>query len=434
MSLPNKVNDFLSKDKSLSFNADDNCEFNPSPEQVNKEMEKSFSDLSSISKEILKDDIKEEIPVNIELTNLEKEIPKEDERKKRKRRTKEDLDKTPLYIFDCFYCAKEKTAFKILSNKKLDEFYSLTVSKQDYSEINDLVNFKNIILPSKKLKYYNSLIHNLEFVNTLYNQTQSETIIKNKSEENEQEGYRPQIRNKELFSRICVKKNLVNKENLILFKKKSSKTEKNKLQNFDITDIKFVGFETDFINKENEFFDKNEVINNQSNNLENSSKILSKIENKRVKFSDISFESQFHDIYNPRYSSDESKENINFSINISNFSSNVLNNARQNNLINNNLKTGVSNSEILSPDNISIINKSDNQQEANYNKSSQSYICYSHINKFSLPNNLVNINCSEFKSYNDSKNNSHILINDRKFIIEDNSLSKTSSKKSLLSR
>jgi len=415
----------------MSFNADDNCEFDPIPEQVNQELEKSFSDLSSISKEIIKDDMKEEIPVNIELSNPEKETPKI-EKKEKKRRTKEDLDKTPLYIFDCIFCAKEKTAFKILSTKILDEFYSLSVSKQDYLEISDLVNFKNIILPSKKLKYYNSLLKNLEFVNTLYTQTQSETIMKNKFEENGQEGYRPQIRNKELFSRICVKKNLVNKENLILFKKRSSKAEKNKLQNFDITDIKFVGFETDFINKENEFFDKNDVNNNQSNNLDNSSKILSKLENKRVKFTDISFESQIHDIYNPKYSSDESKENLNFSINISNFSSQVLNNARQNNLINNNLKTGVSNSEILSPENISIINKSDNQQEANYNKASQSYICYSHINKFSLPNNLININCSEFKSYNDSKNNSHILINDKKFIIDDNSLSKTSSKKSII--
>ena len=411
----------------MSFNADDNSEFDPIPEQVNKEMENSFSDLSSISNEIIKNDIKEEVPVNMEFSNNEKGINK----KEKKRRTKEDLNKTPLYIFDCIFCANENTAFKILSANKLYDNYSLSVSKQDYLEINDLINYKNIILPSKKIRYYNSLLNNNELVNTLYKVSHSETIIKNKIEENFSEEYRPQLSNKELFSRICVKKNLINKENLILFKKRSSKTEKNKIQNFDLTDIKFNGYETDFLNKDNEFFEKNDV-NNNSNNLDTSSKILSRLENKRVKFSDISFESQVHDIYNPKYSSDESKENINFSINISNFSSNVLNNTRQNNLINNNLKTGVSNSEILSPENISIINKSDNQQEQNYNKGSQSHICYSHINKFSFPNAILNYNCSEFKSNNDSKNNSHILINDKKVIIDDISLSKTNSKKKMI--
>ena len=61
----------------------------------------SFSDLSSISgKSIEIKEKKVEIQKEIIVVNLE--APK---RKQKKKRTKQDLDKTPLYLFGCIYCA-----------------------------------------------------------------------------------------------------------------------------------------------------------------------------------------------------------------------------------------------------------------------------------------------------------------------------------------
>ena len=229
--------------------------------------------------------------------------------------------------------------------------------------------------------------------------------------------YKPVIKNSELIKISMKIKN--NKDNLILSKKKSSQKEKEMNQYLELTHTKFLGFDSDI--NENEIY-----YNERAKDSVDSSRILTRIDQKKIKFADISFESQVHDIYKPKYSSDESKENINFSINTSNFSSNMFNCTRQNNMLNNNLKTGVSNSEILSPENISVINKSDNLQDAN-NKNSQSLICFSHINKFSFLNSAI-INNSDFKSNTDSKNNSHILINDKKLMIDDNFMSKSTSK------
>ena len=131
----------------MSFNNEDNDEFNELIDKRN--LDNSFSDLSSISNQSMIEIIKEDLVENIKLTP---EKPK----KEKKKRKKEDLNKTPLYIFDCVFCANEKAAFKILSANKLYDNYNLCYSRHDYHDINDLVNFKKIVSPSKKLRYYNS--------------------------------------------------------------------------------------------------------------------------------------------------------------------------------------------------------------------------------------------------------------------------------------
>ena len=398
----------------MSFNNEEIDDFNNLLEQDRRDFENSFSDLSSISNESSKTSKKKDFQLNIKFTP--EKLPK----KEKKKRKKEDLNKTPLYIFDCVFCANEKTAFNILSSNKLYERYNLSLSRHDYHEINELIRFKKISNPSNKLKLFHCKIQNLEILKHYYRTDEAQSLLRLKI--NNEDDYKPIIKNKTLVNKISEIKNAQNKLNIIVKKKESTKEEDYLKENSGLPISNFNGFETNFKHKDHEIFYVNQV--EQAKDSLDSSRILTKLDQKRVKLTDISFDSQIHDIYNPKFSSDESKENINFSINISNFSSNVFN-TRQNNMINNNLP-GVSNSEILSPDNISVINKSDNLQDQ-LNKNSNSLICYSHINKFSLPNSALS-NYSEFKSYNDSKNNSHILVSDKKLIIEDNYFSKSTSK------
>ena len=392
-----------------------------------KKMNNSFSDLSSISGKSInvreeKVEIQENVILNLDAPQM----------KQKKKRTKEDLDKTPLYIFECIFCANEKESFKYFSSLKIHETYQNFMSPQDYNELSQLANFKNLET-NKKIKFIYNKIQNLDLIKHFYSKNETvemrnKFVLDKNIYENKKNKFVPKLNNKiveNIKSKNKIAKIIIENQFLNNF------NNNNEL----LLDIKFGGLEPGFLIKEQfGFSSKNSkteiplIISKDSD----SSRILTRIDNKKVKLTDLSFESQVHDIYNPKYSSDESKENINLSINISNFSSNVLNYTRPQNIINNNLKTGNSNSEILSPENISLINKSDNLhqivEDQNFNKNSISLICYSHINKFSLPSSAFNNNNSYLKSNNDSKNNSHMAINDKIFIIEDNSLSQKSSK------
>ena len=78
----------------MSFNNEENDEFNEIIDKRN--LDNSFSDLSSISNQSMKEIIKEDLFENIKLTS---EKPK----KEKKKRRKEDLNNTHLYIYSIVF-------------------------------------------------------------------------------------------------------------------------------------------------------------------------------------------------------------------------------------------------------------------------------------------------------------------------------------------
>ena len=64
---------------------------------------------------------------------------------KLKKRTKEDLNNTPLPIFDCLYCTNEKIVFQHFINEKLSKKYLLQTSIYDLNDLDKLICNKRMI-------------------------------------------------------------------------------------------------------------------------------------------------------------------------------------------------------------------------------------------------------------------------------------------------
>jgi len=89
----------------------------------------------------------------------------DDENKKIKKRTKDDLNNTPLPIFECLYCTNEKIVFRHFINEILSDKYLLQTSIYDMNDLDKLILNKRLInRDDKNDKLLNLVIKNTEYI------------------------------------------------------------------------------------------------------------------------------------------------------------------------------------------------------------------------------------------------------------------------------
>ena len=89
----------------------------------------------------------------------------DDENKKIKKRTKDDLNNTPLPIFECLYCTNEKIVFGHFINETLSKKYLLQTSIYDMNDLDKLILNKRLInKDDKNEKLLNLVIKNTEYI------------------------------------------------------------------------------------------------------------------------------------------------------------------------------------------------------------------------------------------------------------------------------
>ena len=105
--------------------------------------------------------------IQIDLNNQNNNIINiNDENKKSKKiRTKDDLNNTPLPIFECLYCTNEKIVFKHFSNEILSNKYLLQTPVYDINDLNKLILNKRLInKDDRNEKLLNIIIKNTEYI------------------------------------------------------------------------------------------------------------------------------------------------------------------------------------------------------------------------------------------------------------------------------
>lgn len=101
----------------------------------------------------------------------------------RKKRKKEDLDKTPLPLFDCIYCSNEKVVFQHMVRENISKEYLYMCSKYDSIKINYIlsnplsINYDNVSNYNSN-NLMNMIIYYTENLNTYYNSNQSLQLLK----------------------------------------------------------------------------------------------------------------------------------------------------------------------------------------------------------------------------------------------------------------
>ena len=135
---------------------DDKDNINSNIYNAEKSFEESLENFSKINMEDA------EIQ-NETLTNKEND---EDKKKTKKKRTKEDLDNTPIPIFECLYCTNEKVVFQHFINEILSEKYLLQTSIYDINDLNKIILNKRLITnkEDKNEKLLTLLIKNTEYL------------------------------------------------------------------------------------------------------------------------------------------------------------------------------------------------------------------------------------------------------------------------------
>ena len=129
----------------------------------------------------------EQLDTNNEINNDNKIL--------KKKRTKEDLNNTPLPLFDCLYCANEKIVFRHFINKKLSDKYLLLSDKYLFQkfiyDLDKLICNKRLInKDDKNEKLLNLVIKNTEYIKIYFSKEKSinylkSNIFKNLCQKNE---------------------------------------------------------------------------------------------------------------------------------------------------------------------------------------------------------------------------------------------------------
>ncbi len=99
--------------------------------------------------------------------------------KAKKIRTKDDLNNTPIPIFECLYCSNEKIVFRHFSNEILSDKYLLQTSIYDINDLDKLICNKRIInKDDKSEKLLNLVIKNTEYIKIYIPKAQSINYFK----------------------------------------------------------------------------------------------------------------------------------------------------------------------------------------------------------------------------------------------------------------
>ena len=140
---------------------------NPIILNTDKSFEESlenFSRINAAENENVENINLEESEIQSEImTNGNKEI-NEDKKKSKKKRTKEDLNNTPLPVFECLYCTNEKVVFQHFINEILSDKYLLQTSIYDMNDLNKLILNKRLINNNKEEKLLNLVMKNTEYL------------------------------------------------------------------------------------------------------------------------------------------------------------------------------------------------------------------------------------------------------------------------------
>ena len=221
---------------------------------------------------------------------------------------KRDLNKIPLPIFDCIYCANEKVAFNHLIKEEFFLKYLYNAEKKDIYLINYLIENNLLSIENEKITDKNININKLKSLNNL---------ILNNSEYfskyfniNESQNYLKQKRKRDNYNiNINIKKNKIKKIDKFDFGRKKYGQEKNNL------------FEDDSSDNINENYEKinkltQNIIENEGENIKKSNKLDNSIEEKicdsfnrlfdddsfidlsrKIKWNDIDFEKKPYNIW-----------------------------------------------------------------------------------------------------------------------------------------
>lgn len=169
-------------------------------DELNKEFENlKFNDCNEMNLDDLEDlndlsQINEDENIEQEQRVIEDLMNNEDIEliEKRKKRTKEDLNTTPLPIFDCIYCSDEKIVFNYTISQQLSRDYLYNCSTQDIKLINAILSDNQFTKNAEVINLRNLIINHTEFLKFFYDLNESKDFLKlNKDEE-----YKPFLRTK----------------------------------------------------------------------------------------------------------------------------------------------------------------------------------------------------------------------------------------------
>ena len=130
---------------------------------TDKSFEESFENFSKINNDNENINL-EESEIQSEILTNENNDNKDDKKKIKKKRTKEDLNNTPLPVFECLYCTNEKVVFQHFITESLSEKYLLQTSIYDMNDLNKLILNKRTINNNKDEKLFNLVIKNTEYM------------------------------------------------------------------------------------------------------------------------------------------------------------------------------------------------------------------------------------------------------------------------------
>ena len=165
------ISDIVNNDKN-DFKSDKNTKNNNPFE--NNSIDKDFSvDLDKIN--LANENINESLIHKNSMDNIQLDFNSqndnnikdnnEENKKEKKVRTKDDLNNTPLPIFECLYCTNEKVVFGHFINEILSDKYLLQTSKYDMNDLDKLIfNRRLINKDDKNEKLLNVIIKSTEYI------------------------------------------------------------------------------------------------------------------------------------------------------------------------------------------------------------------------------------------------------------------------------
>ena len=165
------ISDIVNNDKN-EFKSDKNTKNNNPFE--NNSIDKDFSvDLDKIN--LTNENINESLMHRNSIENIQldfnsqndnkRENNNEENKKEKKLRTKDDLNNTPLPIFECLYCTNEKVVFGHFIHEILCDKYLLQTSKYDMNDLDKLIfNRRLINKEDKNEKLLNVIIKSTEYI------------------------------------------------------------------------------------------------------------------------------------------------------------------------------------------------------------------------------------------------------------------------------
>lgn len=149
----------------------------------------------------------------------------------KKRKTKEDLDNTPLPIFNCIYCTKDNIVFKHFINNYLSDNYLFLTSVYDMKNLNKLIIEQPLIDNGEENeKLLNLVVTNTEYVSKYFSKDFNESYFKSNI-------FKELFAKNSLETQNKLKQNIIN--SLAYHKKERHFTRNNKISKTSINNNRY---------------------------------------------------------------------------------------------------------------------------------------------------------------------------------------------------